>query len=164
MQKNVKQNIIKAFADRFCFFVVSFFLNFGGHQYFLWAHWYPRFGLLVTSSLGFKALVHPLACALYCLHTMDSSHLLTFWRPAIDLFITCIKKKKLNLLRWWWCEFIILFFVLRHQLITVISPSVVPTISLWIFAKFKILFIIFARLYPYSERELTLHCYTIRVL
>ena len=28
--------------------------DFGGHKSFLWFHWYPCFGLLVTSSLGFK--------------------------------------------------------------------------------------------------------------
>ena len=39
----------------YCFFL--FFLNFGGHESFLWGHWYPHFGLLVTSPLGFKARV-----------------------------------------------------------------------------------------------------------
>ena len=36
-----------------------FFLEktFGGQESFLWGHWYPYFGLLVTSSLGFKARV-----------------------------------------------------------------------------------------------------------
>ena len=35
-----------------------FFLKvFGGHESFLWGHWYPCFGLLVTSPLGFKARV-----------------------------------------------------------------------------------------------------------
>ena len=29
--------------------------NFGGHKFFLWGHWYPCFGLLVTSALSFKA-------------------------------------------------------------------------------------------------------------
>ena len=28
-----------------------------GHESFLWGHWYPYFGLLVTSPLGFKARV-----------------------------------------------------------------------------------------------------------
>ena len=37
----------------------TFFKNFfGGHESFLWGHWYPYFGLLVTSPLGFKARVH----------------------------------------------------------------------------------------------------------
>ena len=36
---------------------VSFLYIFGGHQFFLWGHWYPRFGLLVTSPLSFKARV-----------------------------------------------------------------------------------------------------------
>ena len=30
---------------------------FGRHESFLWGHWYPYFGLLVTSPLGFKARV-----------------------------------------------------------------------------------------------------------
>ena len=34
-----------------------FFLNFGRRQSFLWGHWYPCFGLLVMSPLGFKARV-----------------------------------------------------------------------------------------------------------
>ena len=34
----------------------NFFKNFfGGHDAFLWGHWYPCFGLLVMSPLGFKA-------------------------------------------------------------------------------------------------------------
>ena len=51
----------------FCFFVYIYLLPFsyvfffskifGGHESFLWGHWYPYFGLLVTSPLGFKARV-----------------------------------------------------------------------------------------------------------
>ena len=37
-----------------------FFENFGGHQSFLWGHWYPCFGCLVMSALSFKASVDPL--------------------------------------------------------------------------------------------------------
>ena len=33
---------------------------------FLWGHWYPYFGLLVISALGFKAMVGSLACFLTC--------------------------------------------------------------------------------------------------
>ena len=29
----------------------------GGHKFFLWGHWYPCFGLLLTSALGLKARV-----------------------------------------------------------------------------------------------------------
>ena len=36
------------------FFKASF-KNFVGHESFLWDHWFPCFGLLVTSPLGFKA-------------------------------------------------------------------------------------------------------------
>ena len=53
---------------------------FGGHESFLWGHWYPCFGLLVMSPLGFKARVGSLIC--------------TWWRctcfPEIHLwFDTC---------------------------------------------------------------------------
>ena len=44
----------------YCYFLYLFiylFLNFGGHESFLWGHWYPYFGLLMTSPLGFKARV-----------------------------------------------------------------------------------------------------------
>ena len=34
----------------------------GGHKSFLWGHWYPCFGLLVMSPLGFKARVDSLIC------------------------------------------------------------------------------------------------------
>ena len=38
--------------------VLSFFKKqFGRHKSFLWGHWYPCFGLLVMSPLGFKARV-----------------------------------------------------------------------------------------------------------
>ena len=40
----------------------DFFFNFGGHESFLWGHWYPCFGLLVTSPLGFKVRVSSLIC------------------------------------------------------------------------------------------------------
>ena len=56
---------------------------FAGNQSFLWGHWYPCFGLLVTSVLGFKPRVDTLACVLHYLHAMDSPdsslvrHLLT---------------------------------------------------------------------------------------
>ena len=42
-----------------CWQPIKTFLKkfFGGHESFLWGHWYPYFGLLVTFSLGFKARV-----------------------------------------------------------------------------------------------------------
>ena len=55
---------------------------------FSWGHWYPRFGLLVTSVLAFKGRVKTPACMLPYLHTTDFSdsplvwHLLTVWRSA----------------------------------------------------------------------------------
>ena len=66
---------------------MSFFFllkSFGGHQSFLWCHWYSCFGPLMMSALSFKAL----ACLLCCLCAMDSldsplvQHLLTSWQPA----------------------------------------------------------------------------------
>ena len=44
------------------------------------------FGLLVTSTLGFKVRVDPLVCVFHCLHASSDSHLvwhlLTCWQPA----------------------------------------------------------------------------------
>ena len=42
--------------------------NFGRHESFLWGQWYPCFGLLVMSSLGFKARVN----SLYAIDSSDS--------------------------------------------------------------------------------------------
>ena len=39
---------------------------FGGHKSFSWGHWYPCFGLLVMSALGFKARVDPFCVILTC--------------------------------------------------------------------------------------------------
>ena len=41
---------------------------------FLWGHWYPCFGLLVTSALGFKSQ-GGLACMLSCLRAIPQIHL-----------------------------------------------------------------------------------------
>ena len=41
-------------------FFLKFFL--GGNKSFLWGHWCPCFGLLVTSPCGFKARVDSLIC------------------------------------------------------------------------------------------------------
>ena len=66
-------------------------LNFGGHESFFWGHWYPCFGLLVTSPLGFKARVGSALFELsggvcVTLHVPWDSplvqHLPTCWRPA----------------------------------------------------------------------------------
>ena len=71
---------------------------------FLWGHWYPYFGLLVTSTLGFKASMDSLACVLHCLHVTDSSNssllwqLLTSgqpaWQPSCFIHILAYK-------HWW---------------------------------------------------------------
>ena len=46
-----------------------FFKIFGGHKCFLWGHWYPCIGLLVTSPLGFKV----------------GSLIRTWWRHICDI-------------------------------------------------------------------------------
>ena len=64
---------------------------FRGHESFLLGHWYPYFGLLVTSPLGFKARVGSALFELsrgirLTLHVPWDSplvwHLSTSWQPA----------------------------------------------------------------------------------
>ena len=68
-----------------------FFKCFGGHESFFWGHWYPCFGLPVTSPLGFKARMGSALFELsrgicVTLHVPWDSplvwHLLTSWQPA----------------------------------------------------------------------------------
>ena len=63
-----------------------FFLNFGGHVSFLWDHWYPYFGLLVTFPLG-SALFELSRGIHVTLHIPWDSplvqHLLTSWWPSL---------------------------------------------------------------------------------
>ena len=57
--------------------VDNFFKNFGGHNSFLWGHWYPCYGLLVMSALGFKARVDPsLVCFVSCVQWIPQIHLI----------------------------------------------------------------------------------------
>ena len=69
-------------------FFLFFFKIFGGHESFLWGHWYPYFGLLVMSPLGFKARVGSLIRAVWrhVLHVAWDSPLVwylpTSWWPA----------------------------------------------------------------------------------
>ena len=71
-------------------FLGTFFENiFGELPFFLWGHWYPCFGLLMTSALGFKArLCLFLVCFGHLCTTTDCwdsplvRHLLTSWLPA----------------------------------------------------------------------------------
>ena len=46
-------------TKKFCIIALfqTLLFIFGGHESFLWGHWYPYFGLLVTPALGFKARV-----------------------------------------------------------------------------------------------------------
>ena len=71
------------------FSLLFFFKIFGGHEYFLWGHWYPCFGLLVMSPLGFKARVGSLIwawwrhmCYMFPEIHLWWQHLLTSWQPA----------------------------------------------------------------------------------
>ena len=59
----------------------SSFAFFGGHESFLWGHWYPCFGLLVISAPYFKTRVDPsLTCFVACVQ----------WIPRIYLWCdTC---------------------------------------------------------------------------
>ena len=57
-------------THHFHFYFLFLKKTFVGHESFLLSHWYPCFGLLVTSAKGFKArvdfsLAHFLACALF---------------------------------------------------------------------------------------------------
>ena len=67
-------------------FDVAIFFNSGGHESFLWGHWYPSFRLLVTSALSFKARVDPLACVSGCMKASSDSYL---EEPA-NLLSTCM--------------------------------------------------------------------------
>ena len=68
----------------------SFFKVFGGHMSFFWGHWYPCFGFLVMSPLGFKARVSSALFAIFAEANVmyipqDSPlvlHLPTSWWPA----------------------------------------------------------------------------------
>ena len=55
--------------DKFLFFPPFF----GGHLPILCCHWYPCFGLLVTTDRGFRVRLNPLTCVLCCLCKMNSS-------------------------------------------------------------------------------------------
>ena len=69
----------------------SFFEVFGRHKSFSWGHWYPCFGLLVMSALGFKARVDFslacfLACALYLRFTSSATP--TDWIEVLVLVLS----------------------------------------------------------------------------
>ena len=71
-------------------FIYIFFLKFLADTCPFWGHWYPCFGFLVTSPLGFKARVGSALFAIFAeVNVMyipqDSPlvlHLPTSWRPA----------------------------------------------------------------------------------
>ena len=66
-----------------CVLSWDFFFNFGGHKSFSWGHWYPCFGLLVTSVLGFKARVYPFLPAFYY-RSYWYPYTLRFWILPFD--------------------------------------------------------------------------------
>ena len=89
---------------------IRLIFNFGGHKSCLWGHWYPCFGLLLTSALGFKVRVDPLAymqCRLCAMDSRDSPlvrHLLTadlrhFLYPVkLGKFVNQIEIQQISLL------------------------------------------------------------------
>ena len=65
---NLKAKFSSSFAHNFFLFKIL--------ESFLWGHWYPWFGLLMTSPLGFKARVDPsLACFTACVPWIPEIHL-----------------------------------------------------------------------------------------
>ena len=83
----------------------NLFLIYGGHESFLWDHWYPCFRLLVMSPLGFKARV---GSALFALgtgvHGTYSLRFLSGATPA-DLLAASMVAKPISstyLRRHWW--------------------------------------------------------------
>ena len=89
----------------------------GGHKSFLWGHWYPCFGFLVMSALGFKARVDFLTCLVHHLCTTDSSdspvvqYLLTswwlVWEPSCFIHVLAYR-------HWWGSESRIKCAMLPH--------------------------------------------------
>ena len=86
-QDNWVNRVVWNWISIFYFFLKTF----GGHESFLWGHWYPCFGLLVMSPLGFKARVGSALFELsrgvcVTLHVPWDSplvwHLPTSWQPA----------------------------------------------------------------------------------
>ena len=71
-------------------FLFFFFKSFWRTHVLFWGHWYPCFGFLVTSPLGFKARVGSALFAIFAeanvLYIPQDSplvlHLPTSWRPA----------------------------------------------------------------------------------
>ena len=71
-------------------FLKIFFKSFWRTHVLFWGHWYPCFGFLVMSHLGFKARVGSALFAIFAEANVmyipqDSPlvlHLPTFWRPA----------------------------------------------------------------------------------
>ena len=49
--------MVQVYKEKFAAILFFFFLNFCWAHVHFWGHWYPCFGLLLTSPLGFKARV-----------------------------------------------------------------------------------------------------------
>ena len=67
-------------TNRWAFEVPPHLKKIGGHQSFLWGHWYPCFGPLVTSALGFKARVPCVLC--HCVQWIIQIHLSIWERES----------------------------------------------------------------------------------
>ena len=59
---NLHLSFVNITVNRTFFFLLKIF--FGGHQSFLWGHWYPCCGLLVTSALSANVLLYWHCCTL----------------------------------------------------------------------------------------------------
>ena len=67
-------------------FMLFLFLNFEGHKSFLWGHWYPCFGLLVTSALGFTDT--SVLAFWWCLPWVSKPG----WISSLACFLTCTQQ------------------------------------------------------------------------
>ena len=96
------------FCGHLCYNYECSFFYFWGHKSFSWSHLHPCFGLLVMSTLGFKARVDPLY-AFSLVWSSDSPlvwHLLTVersaWQPSLFDPCTYISASIGGSLGWTW--------------------------------------------------------------
>ena len=102
-----------------CELILGFLKKIWRHKSFLWDHWYPCFGLLVTSPLGFKARVGSL------IHTWWGHMCYMF--PEIHLWCyTCWP------LGSWYGSQAILFHILASRYWWGSKPRpIVPPLTVW---------------------------------
>ena len=100
--ENCKE-IYKGFQNN----ITSFFLKkvSGGHESFLWGYWYPCFGLLVMSPLGFKVRVESLidTWPRRTFYTFPEIHLwCNTWQPLGGLYGSKVNLLHIPKTRHWW--------------------------------------------------------------